>query len=164
MPPTIWTKWLSTLCSYAGSPGECCPVNKALLDTDIYSEVLKAKNPTVAQNAALYRQQHGVYTVSVITVMEVVQGFHRVQNARRMLNFVNAVAMEQVTLFDQLAAVLAGRISGDLDRTGQIIGLADPMIAAVALQHGLELVTGNTAHFQRIQQLGYPLTLANWRN
>ena len=40
-------------------------MNKALLDTDIYSEVLKAKNPNVAQNAALYRQQHGVYTVSV---------------------------------------------------------------------------------------------------
>jgi hypothetical protein len=38
-------------------------VNKALLDTDIYSEVLKAKNPSVAQNAAAYRQQHGVYTV-----------------------------------------------------------------------------------------------------
>ncbi len=138
-------------------------MNKALLDTDTYSEVLKAKNPTVAQNAALYRQQHGVYTVSVITVMEVVQGFHRVQNARRLLNFLNAVALEQVILFDQPTAVLAGRISGDLDRTGQIIGLADPMIAAVALQNGLELVTGNTAHFQRIQQLGYPLTPANWR-
>jgi hypothetical protein len=27
-----------------------------------------------------------------------------------------------------------------------------------------KLVTGNTAHFQRIQQLGYPLTLANWRS
>lgn len=37
------------------------------------------------------------------------------------------------------------------------------MIAAIALHHGLELVTGNTAHFQRIQQLGYPLTVANWR-
>ena len=47
-------------------------MNKALLDTDIYSEVLKGKNPTVAQHAASYRQQHGVYTVSVITVMEVV--------------------------------------------------------------------------------------------
>jgi tRNA(fMet)-specific endonuclease VapC len=64
-------------------------VNKALLDTDIYSEVLKAKNPTVAQNAALYRQQHGVYTLSVITVMEVVQGFHCVQNARQLLNFLS---------------------------------------------------------------------------
>jgi predicted nucleic acid-binding protein len=139
-------------------------VNKALLDTDIYSEVLKAKTPIVAQNAALYRQQHGVYTVSVITVMEVVQGFHRVQNARRLLNFLNAVGLEQIIVFDRSAAELAGRISGDLERTGQNIGLADPMIAAVALQHGLELVTGNTAHFQRIQQLGYPLTLANWRN
>jgi tRNA(fMet)-specific endonuclease VapC len=37
------------------------------------------------------------------------------------------------------------------------------MIAAVAIRHGLELVTGNTAHYQRIQQLGYSLTLANWR-
>lgn len=86
-------------------------MNKALLDTDIYSEVLKAKNPTVAQNAAAYRRQHGVYTVSVITVMEVVQGFHRVQNARRLLGFLNAVAQEQVIVFDQPAAELAGRIS-----------------------------------------------------
>jgi tRNA(fMet)-specific endonuclease VapC len=31
------------------------------------------------------------------------------------------------------------------------------------LQHSLELVTGNTAHYQRIQGLGYPLVLHNWR-
>ena len=37
------------------------------------------------------------------------------------------------------------------------------MIAAIAIGHGLELVTGNTAHFQRVQQLGYSLTLVNWR-
>jgi predicted nucleic acid-binding protein len=43
------------------------------------------------------------------------------------------------------------------------IGIADSMIADIALEHGLELVTGNTAHFQRVQQLAYPLTLANWR-
>jgi hypothetical protein len=35
-------------------------VNKALLDTDTYSEVLKAVNPTVAKNATSYRQQHGM--------------------------------------------------------------------------------------------------------
>jgi predicted nucleic acid-binding protein len=138
-------------------------VNKALLDTDIYSEVLKAKNPTVAPNAALYRQQHGVYTVSVITVMEVVQGFQWVQDARRLADFLNAVVQEQILDLDRTAAVLAGRILGDLGRTGQGIGLADPMIAAIALQHGFELVTGNTGHFQRIQQLGYPLVLVDWR-
>jgi tRNA(fMet)-specific endonuclease VapC len=101
--------------------------------------------------------------VSLITVMEVVQGFRRVQNARRLLNFLNAVALEQAIVFDQPAAELAGRISGDLDRTGQSFGLAAPKIAAIAVQHGLELVTGNTAHFHRIQQLGYPLTLVDWR-
>ena len=37
------------------------------------------------------------------------------------------------------------------------------MIAAVALTDGLELVTGNTSHYQRVQQLGYPLALVNWR-
>jgi tRNA(fMet)-specific endonuclease VapC len=138
-------------------------VNKALLDTDTYSEVLKALNPTVAQNAALYRRQHGVLSLSAITLMEIVYGFQRVQNARRLQDFLTSVAVEEVLDFERNAAALAGRIAGDLDRTGQTIGKADPMIAAVALHHGLELVTGNTFHYQRIQQLGYPLLLTNWR-
>ena len=37
------------------------------------------------------------------------------------------------------------------------------MIAAIAMTQGLELATGNTSHYQRIQQLGYPLMLVNWR-
>jgi len=73
------------------------------------------------------------------------------------------VAAEDVLDFQQPAAELAGRIWGDIDRTGQPIGCADPMIAANALTHGLELATGNISHYQRIQQLGYPLTLVNWR-
>ncbi len=138
-------------------------MNKALLDTDIYSEVLKAVNPTVARNAATYRQAHGVLTVSVITKMEIVKGCQRVQSISRMRKFLNAIAKEEILPFEEAAAELAGRIVGDLERTGQPIGMADPIIAAIAIDHGLELVTGNTAHFQRIQQLGYPLTLANWR-
>jgi len=70
---------------------------------------------------------------------------------------------EQVLPLAESPAELAGRIAGELDRIGQSIGMADPIIAAIALEHGLELVTGNTAHFQRVQQLGYPLVLANGR-
>lgn len=61
------------------------------------------------------------------------------------------------------AAELAGRIAGDLDRIGQAIGVADTMIAAIAIDNGLELVTGNTSDYQRVQHLGYPLVLVNWR-
>src|SRR5207237_7671229 len=82
---------------------------------------------------------------------------------RRSPPLLTHVGSEEVLGFDQPAAELAGRIWGDLERTGQPIGLADPVIAAIALTHSLELVTGNTSHYQRIQQLGYPLTLVNWR-
>ena len=138
-------------------------MNKSLLDTDTYSEILKAVNPTVTRHAQDYRQQHGTLCVSVVTVMEIVYGFQRAQNTRRHQEFLAAVAMEEILPFEFRAAELAGRIAGDLDRTGQTIGMADPMIAAIAISRNLELVTGNTAHFERIRQLGYPLVLANWR-
>ncbi len=60
-------------------------------------------------------------------------------------------------------AVLAGRIYADLERIGQPIGYPDSMIAAIALQRDQTLVTGNLSHYQRIQALGYPLRLDNWR-
>jgi tRNA(fMet)-specific endonuclease VapC len=47
-------------------------MNKALLDTDIYSEILRAVNLTVAVHAHAYRQTHGRLTLSVITVLEMV--------------------------------------------------------------------------------------------
>lgn len=138
-------------------------MNKALLDTDILSEIGKGFDQTVIRNATAYRQFHGILTLSVISVMEVIQGYQRVGGSARIQAFRNAIATEEVLLFDQDAADLAGQIAGDLDKVGRPIGRCDPMIAAVALRHRLELVTGNTAHYQRIQHFGYPLILVNWR-
>jgi tRNA(fMet)-specific endonuclease VapC len=138
-------------------------VNKALLDTDILSELFKGINPAVGHNASAYRQAFGHLTLTAITVMEIVSGLQRVQRPGRIQKFMTDISGEEVLPFDKPTGKLAGEISGDLERTGQPIGTADPMIAAIALHYGLELVTGNTAHFQRIQQLGYPLVLANWR-
>ena len=58
---------------------------------------------------------------------------------------------------------MAGRLYADLERTGQPIGLADAIIAAIAIQQDLTLVSGNLSHYQRIQALGYSLKLDNWR-
>lgn len=138
-------------------------MNKSLLDTDMLSEIGKGIDPNVVRNATAYRNAFGRYTLSVISIMEVVQGFQKKQSAARLQHFLTSITSEEILLFDQSAAELAGRIAGDLDRIGQPIGRADPMIAAIALAHGLDLVTGNTVHYQRIQQLGYPLSLVNWR-
>jgi tRNA(fMet)-specific endonuclease VapC len=78
--------------------------------------------------------------------MEVIQGYRRVGGTARIQAFRNALLTEEVLSFDQAAADLAGQIAGDLDKVGKPIGRCDPMIAAIAIRHGLELVTGNWAH------------------
>ena len=138
-------------------------MNKGLLDTDIFSELGKGVDPAVARNGATYRATFSRYTISVITVMEVVRGLQKKQATRQLQTFLSHIAAEEVLPFDQAAAELAGRIEGELERVGRPVGRADPMIAAIALQHGLELVTGNTTHYQCIQQIGYPLVLHDWR-
>lgn len=137
-------------------------MNKSLLDTDIFSEIGKGIDQNVARNAVAYLSVFGRYTLSAVTVEEVVWGLEKRQSVRRLNAFRASVPSMEVLPFAG-AADLAGRIGAGLDRIGQLIGLADTMIAAIALEHGLELVTGNTSDFQRVQNLGYPLVLANWR-
>jgi predicted nucleic acid-binding protein len=95
--------------------------------------------------------------------MEIVAGFQKARSTTKLQRFLSTIASEVILPFDQAAAELAGRIAGDLARAGQPIGRADPMIAAIALTHGLELATGNTSHYQRVQNLGYQLTIIDWR-
>jgi len=138
-------------------------MNKMLLDTDIYSEILKGKNQNVAANATAYHAVYGYYTTSMITVLEIVKGFHKVQREERIQQFLEGLSSVELLTLDLRSSELAGRIYADLERTGQSIGRADPMIAAVALKNDLELCTGNTSHYERIQSLGYGLKLGNWR-
>ena len=139
-------------------------MDRALLDTDIFSHVLKAKDVTVVRHAAAYQEEFGAFTVSAVTVMEIVKGFQRVQREDALDRFLRGVAGVHVIAFDTETATLAGRIYGDLERTGQPIGRADPMIAATAIRQDLALATRNTTHFQRIQSLGYPVGLLDWRD
>ncbi|MCS6861564.1 MAG: type II toxin-antitoxin system VapC family toxin [Abditibacteriales bacterium] len=138
-------------------------MDKALLDTDIFSEILKGIDQNVAAKATAYRSTFGHYTISVIMVMEIVKGFHRLQREDRIQQFLAGLPTVEVLMLDLRSSELAGRIYADLERTGQPIGRADPMIAAIALQHDLTLVTGNLSHYQSIQALGYDLKLDNWR-
>ena len=57
-------------------------MNKALLDTDIFSEITKGVNPTIAAHAATYRQAFGLYTISAVTFMEIVRGYQKTQLSR----------------------------------------------------------------------------------
>lgn len=136
---------------------------KALLDTDIVSEIFRGMNQRVVAKATAYRAVFGNYTISVITVMEVVQRWHKPQREDRVQEFLATLTTEEVLMLERDDAVLAGRIYADLARIEQPIGYPDATIAAVALQRELTLVTGNLSHYQPIQAFGYPLRLDNWQ-
>lgn len=58
-------------------------MDQCLLDTDILSEVLKAKNPSVVARAKQYQAEYARLTTSVITMMEIVKGLHQVRPRKR---------------------------------------------------------------------------------
>ncbi len=138
-------------------------MRRAVLDTDILSEVLKGKNAQVARRASSYLLHHPRLTISAVTAMEVVKGLQKAGREALRQRFEMGLARFDVLLFDVEVALLAGRMYGELERAGQPIGRADPMIAATAVHHGALLVTGNRAHYERIVGLGYQLDLDDWR-
>jgi tRNA(fMet)-specific endonuclease VapC len=113
----------------------------SLLDTDIFSEILKGVNSQVAAQAVAYRAIFGHYTICTITVLEIVKGLHKVQREDRIREFLDGLGTVNILTLDVPGAELAGRIYADLERRGQPIGRADPIIAAIAIQHGLTLIT-----------------------
>jgi tRNA(fMet)-specific endonuclease VapC len=139
-------------------------VTRALLDTDIFSEIMKGVDKKVEARATLYLFVYDRLAISTITVMEIVKGFHKLGRQDRIQQFLTRIPSVDLFTLDAQSAEMAGRIYADLEKSGQPIGLADPMIAAIALRHNLTLVSGNSSHYERIQRLGYALHLDNWRN
>jgi tRNA(fMet)-specific endonuclease VapC len=138
-------------------------MNKSLLDTDTLSEILKGKNASVIQKANDYLTHFEQYTISIITVIEIIKGFHKVEREEHIERFLSTISTVEILTLNLKGAELTGRIYADLEKTGKPIGCADPIIAAIALENDLVLTTGNWRHYQRIQALGYPLKLDNWK-
>jgi tRNA(fMet)-specific endonuclease VapC len=55
--------------------------------------------------------------------------------------------------FDDQSARICAEVRAELEQAGGIIGPHDLRIAAIALQHGLTLVTHNTGEFTRVSGL-----------
>ena len=138
-------------------------MTRALLDTDIYSEVMKARDPVLVDRASRYFQEHRTYTISLFTVAEIVKGFQKQSSIEMLQRAIELLKQCEMLTFNWEIALLAGRIQGDLERTGQSIGRIDPFIAATAITHAMVLISGNTRHYQRIIDLGYDLKLDDWR-
>ena len=125
-----------------------------LFDTDAISEVLKPR-PDPGYLAWLATVPRDDQFASAITVGELFYGAYRAAARGRHLAMIEDRVLPAVTVlpFDAVVAQVYGRLAAALADQGTRLADADLQIAATALRHGLELVTGNLRHFGRIPEL-----------
>lgn len=129
---------------------------KALLDTNICIAVMRGNAKATARMAVM---APGDCCVSTIAVFELFVGVGKcaapeVERAKVM----RFLAPLRIVAFDDAAAMRAGELRAELERSGNLCGPYDILLAAHALTLGLTLVTHNTAEFRRVNGL----TLDDW--
>ena len=135
-----------------------------LFDTDAISEVLRPR-PAPAYLAWLLTIPRADQFTSTVVIGELFKGAYRSPHRTRHLRNIEERVLPAVTAlpYDLAAARRFGEIHAGLSETGRILMDADLQIAATALHHDLELVTGNVRHFERVPGLRLNRALADAR-
>lgn len=129
-----------------------------LLDTNIVSEILKAKNQIVVQRAAAYFRQYPKAFFSAVSRYEILRGLRAKKATRKEAQFEAFCQRHTVHPLSNAILDLAADLWAELKKKGQLIEDMDLFIAATALHHSLPLATGNVAHFGRVPGL----TIEDW--
>lgn len=123
-----------------------------LLDTDTCAEYLRNRNRRVARR--LLTTPTSEVAVCSVVIGELYYGaFHSSLPSTNFALLARFLPQFTSLPLDDDAAKVYGRIRADLAARGQSIGPNDTMIAAIALFHGLTLVTHNTKDFSRVTGL-----------
>jgi predicted nucleic acid-binding protein len=136
-----------------------------LFDTDAISELLR-KRPAPEYVEWLGKIPREEQFTSAIVIGELYKGAFRSAETERHLENIQTRVLPALTVlpYDVAVARDFGRIQADLAQAGRGLADADLQIAATAIHHDLELVTGNLRHFHRIPGLRINAILAETRH
>jgi predicted nucleic acid-binding protein len=135
-----------------------------LFDSDAISELLRPQ-PAPAYVEWLNRIPRADQFTSAVVIGELYRGAFRSAGRKRHLFNIRQRILPAVTVlpYDVVVAEVYGLLSAELEDSGKPLADADLQIAATAVYHNLELVSGNLRHFVRVPQLQVNPILANSR-
>src|SRR4051812_21626364 len=93
-------------------------MDKALLDTDILSEVLKRKDPQVLATAGQYLAEHQRFAFSAVTLYEIIRGSQANGATRQLAEFLNTVGTSDVLPVSTGVLMRAADLWAEADNAG----------------------------------------------
>ena len=124
-------------------------MNRVLIDTDILSYYFKG-NKTVVSNFKNYLQKFDLIQISIITYYEIIGGL-LAKNALKQLSIFEDFVAENIVLpMTENSAKISAELYSSLRQSGKTIDDIDLLIAGVAIDNDLTLVTNNENHFNNL--------------
>jgi toxin FitB len=126
---------------------------KALLDTCIISDIYRAHKREALQLVLKSIGEENCF-VSVITIGEIANGIHLLEEGKRKKDLVYWIERlekqysDRVIPIDAAVAKTWGELTAKCKRAGKIISAADGLIAASAICHGFHVMTENVKDFE----------------
>lgn len=135
-----------------------------LFDTDAISETLRPR-PLAAYTNWLKTIPREEQFTSAVVIGELYKGAYRSAARDKHLTKIQQVILPAITVlpYDAATAQVYGEIRAQLEEAGNMLADADLQIAATAIYHDCELVSGNVRHFERISRLRLNRTLIEAR-
>jgi len=126
-----------------------------MLDTDISSYLIRGDHPEVIEE---FSKNFKKVCISAITAGELQYGALKRNNPGLTKKIQAFCEIVQIVEWNSAAAIYYAKIRNDLEKAGTPIGNMDMLIAASAMAENAILITNNSLHFSRIQNL----KLDNW--
>ncbi len=124
-----------------------------MVDTDVFIRVERSGDPVGFRRLGRDREM----VMSAITASELLIGVYRAdtseRQARRRMQIEAFLAELPIISFTTATARVHARAKHELQQRGLVIGAHDLIIAATALEHGHDVLTGNVREFERIDGL-----------
>lgn len=133
-------------------------MTEAIIDTDILSFYFKGEERVVMRFGE-YLKEFDQVNISILTYYEIIAGLKFKKAGRQLQDFEGFINDNNIINISEESAKISGDIYADLRLRGITIGTSDILIAGIAIENGLTLITNNEKHYESIQGLN----IENWK-
>lgn len=133
-------------------------MDEVLIDSDILSFYFKG-DEKVVKNIERYLEDHDEINLSIITYYEILSGLKYKNANKQIIKFEKFISKNKLLFLTKKSTEISAEKYDELRNKGKTIGNSDLLIAGVALEHNLTLVTNNEKDFKNISGL----KIENWK-